>query len=86
MQSTTKLFYLDEKTQEDVFRAATRIENAIASLEQVSCIKYQLYCTEQLENINPLVDGNKIQHLYEEIQYSKKRIQELEKNRLSAER
>ena len=86
MQPLTQLFYLNEKTQEDVFRAATRIENAIASLEQVSCIKYQLYCTEQLENINPLVDGNKIQHLSEEIQYSKKRLQELEKIRLSAER
>ncbi|VEP15461.1 DNA primase [Hyella patelloides LEGE 07179] len=85
MKSLTNLFYLDEKAQEDVFRAAARIENAIASLEQVSCIKYQLYCTEQLENINPLVDGNKIQHLYEEIQYSKKRLQELEKIRLSAE-
>ena len=84
MKPLTKLFYLDEKTQEDVFRAATRIENAIASLEQVSCIKYQLYCTEQLKNTNPVIDGNKIQHLYEEIQYSKKRIQELEKIRLSS--
>jgi DNA primase len=83
MQSLTKLFYLNEKTQEDVFRAAARIENAIATLEQVSCIQYQLYCTEQLKNINPLVDGHKIQHLYEEIQYSKKRLQELEKTRLS---
>jgi DNA primase len=85
MQALNSLLYLDEKTQEDVFRAAARIENAIASLEQVSCIKYQLYCTEQLTKINPLVDGNKIKHLYEEIQYSKKRIQELEIIRLSAE-
>ena len=83
MESLNNLLYLDEKTQEDLFRAAARIENAIASLEQVGCIKYQLYCTEQLENIDPLVDSNKIQHLYEEIQYSKKRIQELEKKRLS---
>ena len=78
----TKLLTLNEKTQEDVFRAKTRIENAIASLEQVSCIKYQLYCTQQLENINPLTDSSKIQHLLEEIQYSKKRIQELEKTTL----
>lgn len=85
MQSLNSLLCLDEKTQEDVFRAAARVENAIASLEQVSCIKYQLYCTEQLTKIDPLIDGNKIQHLYEEIQYSKKRIQELEKVRLSAE-
>jgi DNA primase len=84
MQSLTKLMYLNEKTQEDLFRAAARIENAIATLEQVSCIQYQLYCTEQLKNINPLVDGHKIQHLQAEIQYSKKRLQELEKIRLSA--
>lgn len=83
MQFLTKLLYLNEKSQEDVFRANTRIENAIATLEQVSCIQYQLYCTEQLQNINPLVDATKIQHLYEEIQYSKKRILELEKMRLS---
>ena len=83
MQTVTKLFYLDEKTQEDVFRASTRIENAIASLEQVSCIKYQLYCTEQLANINPQTDSSKIQHLYAEIQYSQKRIAMLEKQRIA---
>ena len=83
MQVVTSFFYLDEKSQEDIYRAASRIENAIASLEQVNCIKYQNYCTEQLQNLNPLIDSDRLQHLYEEIQYTKTRIQELEKDRLS---
>ena len=83
MQVVTSLFYLDEKSQEDIYRAPSRIENAIASLEQVTCIKYQNYCTEQLQNLNPLTDSDRLQHLYEEIQYTKTRIQDLEKNRLS---
>ena len=83
MQTVTSLFYLDEKSQEDIYRASSRIENAIASLEQVNCIKYQNYCTEQLQNLNPLTDSDRLQHLYEEIQYTKTRIQKLEKNRLS---
>ena len=83
MQAVTRLFYLEEKSQEDIYRAPSRIANAIASLEQVNCLKYQNYCTEQLQNLNPLTDGDRLQHLYEEIQYTKTRIQELEKNRLS---
>ncbi len=83
MSILSELLSLNEKTQEDLFRADKRIATAIASLEQVTCIKYQLYCTEQLEKINPLVDGQKIQHLYEEIQDSKKKIQDLEKIRLA---
>ena len=83
MQVVTSFFYLNEKSQEDIYRAASRIENAIASLEQVNCIKYQNYCTEQLQKLNPLTDSDRLQHLYEEIQYTKTRIQELEKNRLS---
>ena len=83
MQAVTSFFYLDEKSQEDIYRAPSRIENAIASLEQVNCIKYQNYCTEQLQNLNPLKDCDRLQHLYEEIQYTKTRIQKLEKTRLS---
>ncbi|MEM9272430.1 MAG: DNA primase [Cyanobacteria bacterium P01_F01_bin.143] len=83
MQAVTRLFYLEEKSQEDIYRAPSRIANAIASLEQVNCLKYQNYCTEQLQNLNPLTDGDRLKHIYEEIQYTKTRIQELEKNRLS---
>ncbi len=83
MKIVTSFFYLDEKSQEDIYRAQSRIENAIASLEQVNCLKYQNYCTEKLQNLNPLIDGDRLQHLYEEIQYTKIRIQELEKKRIS---
>jgi DNA primase len=84
MTRVSQLFYLNEKTQEDIFRAKVRIPEAIASLEQVACTKYQLYCTEQLHNLDPSKDLERIQYYYQEIQQTAERIQELEQIRLSA--
>lgn len=84
MARVSQLFYLNEKTQEDIFRAKMRIPEAIASLEQVACTKYQLYCTEQLHNLDPSKDLERIQYYYQEIQHTAERIKELEQIRLSA--
>jgi DNA primase len=84
MASVSQLFYLNEKTQEDLFRARVRIPAAIASLEQVACTKYQLYCTEQLHNLDPTKDLKRIQYYYQEIQHTAERIKQLEQIRLSA--
>ena len=84
MTRVSQLFYLNEKTQEDIFRAKVRIPEAIASLEQVACTKYQLYCTEQLHNLDPSKDLERIQYYYQEIQHTAERIKELEQIRLSA--
>ncbi|MBE9168125.1 DNA primase [Pleurocapsales cyanobacterium LEGE 06147] len=84
MTRVSQLFYLNEKTQEDIFRAKVRIQEAIASLEQVACTKYQLYCTEQLHNLDPTKDLERIQYYYQEIQHTAERIKELEQIRLSA--
>ncbi|MDJ0682762.1 MAG: DNA primase [Xenococcaceae cyanobacterium MO_167.B52] len=75
--------HLEEKTESDIFRAAARINNAIASLELVNCIKYKIYCTEQWGKLNPLTDSEKMSQLYQEIQTTKKRIEELEKMRIA---
>lgn len=84
MMAVTKLFYLDEKTQEDIFRTNLRIENAIASVERVSYIKKKMYCTEKLQNLNPITDVESIKYYYQEIQFAERRIRELEQLRLTS--
>lgn len=83
MMLVTKLFHLDEKTQEDIFRAEVRIAEAIASLEQVNYQKRQIYCSEQLQNLNPTQDLELMEYYYQEIQTTKEKIRQLEQIRLS---
>jgi DNA primase len=80
MKGITQLFYLDEKAQEDIFRAEIRIEDAIASMELVACTQSRIYCTERLPHLN---DSKSIANCYQEIQNFSQRIQELEQIRLS---
>lgn len=83
MMAVTKLFHLDEKTQEDVFRAEVRIAEAIASLEQVNYQKRQLYCTQQLHNLNPARDRPLMEYYSQEINIAIEKIRQLEKIRLN---
>ena len=83
MKIVTKLFNLDEKTQEDVFRADIRVAEAIASLEQVNYQERQIYCNQQLQNLNPATDLELMKYYLEEIQTAKKEIIRLEQIRLN---
>ena len=83
MLAVTKLFYLDEKTKEDVFRAEIRIAEAIASLEQVNYQKRQIYCSQQLENLNPATDLQLMEYYYQEIQMAIEKIRQLKQIRLN---
>jgi DNA primase len=83
MMAVTKLFHLDEKTQEDVFRAEVRVAEAIASLEQVNYQKRQIYCSEQLQNLNPATDLKLMEYYCQEIQMAIEKIRQLEKIRLN---
>ncbi|MFM2314666.1 MAG: hypothetical protein RLZZ04_3942 [Cyanobacteriota bacterium] len=83
MMAVTKLFHLDEKTQEDVFRAEVRVAEAIASLEQVNYQKRQIYCSEQLQNLNPATDLKLMEYYCQEIQIAIEKIRQLEKIRLN---
>ena len=83
MMAITKLFHLDEKTQEDVFRAEVRIAEAIASLEQVNYQKRQIYCSGQLQNLNPATDIELMEYYYQEIQAAVEKIRQLEQIRLN---
>ena len=81
----TKLFYLDEKTQEDVFRAEVQLENAITSLELVSYQKRAIYCEEQLRDRIPSnqSDLEIMKHYADELHIAKKKIKELKKTLLA---
>lgn len=83
MMAVTKLFHLDEKTQEDVFRTEVRIAEAIASLEQVNHQKRQIYCSGQLENLNPATDIKLMEYYCQEIQTAVEKIRQLEQIRLN---
>jgi DNA primase len=83
LMAVTKLFHLDEKTQEDVFRAEVRIAEAIASLEQVNYQKRQLYCTQHLQNLNPATDLKLMEYYSQEINIAIEKIRQLEKIRLN---
>ena len=83
MLTLTKLFHLNEKTQEDVFRTKIRVAEAIASLEQVNYQKRQIYCVQQLENLNPATDRSLIQYYSQEINMAIEKIRELERIRLN---
>lgn len=80
MKKVDRLLHLNEKTQADLSRTSTSIEKAIASLELVVCEKYKLYCTEQIQNLDPRFDA-KYLYYCQELQKTEKRIKELEKNR-----
>ena len=83
MMRVKKLLYLDEKTQEDVFRTEVRVAEAIASLEQVNYQKRQIYCSQQLENLNPATDIEMMKYYSQEIQIAIVKIRQLEQIRLN---
>ena len=79
--AVTKLFNLDEKTQHDIFRADISINEAIASLEQVNYQQREIYCNQQLQNLNLATDLQLMQYYLSEIQTAKKAIIELNQKR-----
>jgi DNA primase len=82
MTSITKLFYLDEKTEEDIFRTEINIDRAISSMELVACLQKRIYCTKILPNLE---DSQSKADCYQEIIDLNHKIQKLERLRLSLE-
>jgi DNA primase len=84
MIKITRLFNLNEKTQEDVFRADIQIAKAIASLELVNYQKRQIYCEEKLYNLDPSNqnDVEIIQYYAQENCLAIQKIKQLEQERL----
>jgi DNA primase len=84
MIKVTRLFNLNEKTQEDVFRADIQIAKAIASLELVNYQKRQIYCEEKLSNLDPSNQDDLviIQYYVQENCLAIQKIKQLEQERL----
>ena len=79
MKKLTKLFHLDEKAIEDVFRTEVRIAEAIASIELVSYQKRAIYCEEQLRDRAPdnKSDIEIMKYYAEELCIAREKIKEL---------
>jgi DNA primase len=79
------LFFIDEKTQEQLVGASLRIKEAIASLEQVILEKYLLYCRQKWQQFKPSTDEDlkMMQFYYQEYQATEQKIKQLEQIRLS---
>jgi DNA primase len=84
MSKVTRLFNLNEKTQEDIFRTDVQIAKAITSLELVNYQKRQIYCEEKLFNLNPKnkEDLAIIQYYAQENCLAIAKIKQLEQERL----
>ena len=80
MRRLTRLFHLDEKTQEDVFRTEVRVAEAIASIELVSYQKRAIYCEEQLRDRVPnnKSDIEIMKYYAEELCMAREKIKQLQ--------
>jgi DNA primase len=67
MVAIAKLFHLNEKTQEDVFRGEIRVVEAIATSQQVGYQKRYVYYLEQLQNLSPTKDFKLMEHFFQEL-------------------
>ena len=79
MIEVTRLFHLDEKTIEDVFRTKVRVAEAISSIELVSYQKRAIYCEEQLRDRVPnhKSDIEIMKYYAEELCMAREKIKEL---------
>ena len=79
MKKLTRLFHLNEKTIEDVFRTEVRVAEAIASIELVSYQKRAIYCEEQLRDRVPdrQSDIEIMKYYAEELCIAREKIKEL---------
>ncbi len=71
------LFNLNEYTEVDILCAHQLITKAIASMEIVKLEKYQRYCLEKWQSLNP----ETVDYYSQEFENTNKKIQELQKQR-----
>jgi DNA primase len=79
LEKVKHLFHLSEAKQwEDISRAPIVIQTTLAALERVSWEKYQRYCLEQWQKLDPSTEAEKMQYYYQELQGAKEKIKELD--------
>jgi DNA primase len=79
MAQVSKLFHLDEKTQQDILRASLVIRAAIASLDKVKCEQQRRYCLDKWRD--PSTNDKDKQFYYQEFYKADRRIKELDSER-----
>ncbi len=79
-QKLRHLFYLDEKSEQDIQRPELVVQDAIASLERLIWVEYRRYCLEQF----PKVPLEKQAYYWQESQKAAQKITELDQQRSQA--
>lgn len=78
-----RFFHVNEKRQEDLFRAQVRIPEAIAALERVSWEKYRRHCLQQWQSINPQEQPELYQYYSQEFYRAGEQIKKLDEVRIN---
>lgn len=75
------LFYIDEKTQQDLLRATQVIQATTACMERVMCEKLYRHYRELWEQSDPQLDPEQSHILQESLYAQKQRLQQLDRQR-----
>ena len=78
---TSHLFYVDEKTQQELLRADYVIQAAIACMERVLCEKRYRQYLKQWQEIDPVAEPERSQFYYQSFCLEKQRLEELDRQR-----
>lgn len=81
MAQIAYLFYLDEKTQHDLFRATQVIQAATACMERVMCEKRYRYFLQLWQQTDPAKEPEQYKSYYDSLCEEKQRLQELDRQR-----
>lgn len=60
------LFKLNEKTNEDIFRASLQIKEAVTAIERIKLENYRRYCIQQLQQLDTERESEQLQYYLRE--------------------
>lgn len=81
IKSVSHLFYVDEKTQQDLLRATQVIQAAIACIERVMCEKRYRHFLEVWQETDETAQPERSQFLYQSLLQEQRRLQQLDRQR-----
>jgi DNA primase len=73
------LFSLNEKTNQDIFRASLQIKEAVAAIERIKLENYRRYCIQQLQQLDPEGESERLQYYLQERFGIEQQINEFDK-------
>ena len=81
MAQVAYLFHVNEKTQQDLLRAAQVIQAATACMERVLCEKRYRHFLELWQQTDPAIESERSQFYYESLYIEQRRLQLLDRQR-----